>query len=62
MGVNASVVGLLLATLYAPVWSSGVSSVADIAWVSGGLLIMRWQKLAVHWMVLSFSLIGILGY
>jgi chromate transporter len=31
MGVNAAVVGLLLAALYDPIWTVGVTSAADFA-------------------------------
>lgn len=62
MGINASVVGLLLAALYSPVWMNSVTSILDTAWVCGGLLILRWHKLPVHWMVLGFALISTLCY
>ncbi len=43
-GVNAAVVGLLLAALYSPVWTSAISSVTDVALllaVAGLLLVWK---------------------
>jgi len=43
-GVNAAVVGLLLAALYNPVWTSGVTSAADFAVASAAfLLLFMWR-------------------
>jgi chromate transporter len=43
-GVNAAVVGLLLAALYHPVWTSSVSGAADFALVIAAfLLLFMWQ-------------------
>ena len=43
-GVNAAVVGLLLAALYNPVWTTGVSGAADFALVIAAfLLLFMWQ-------------------
>jgi chromate transporter len=43
-GVNAAVVGLLLAALYRPVWTSGISGTADFALaVTAFLLLFMWQ-------------------
>lgn len=52
MGVNAAVVGLLLAALYDPVWTSGVSDAADF-----GLALMALVALAIWrlppWLVVA---------
>jgi chromate transporter len=43
-GVNAAVVGLLLAALYNPVWTTGITSTADFALVCAAfLLLFMWQ-------------------
>ncbi|WP_281558079.1 chromate efflux transporter [Thalassomonas sp. RHCl1] len=54
LGVNASVVGLLLAALYQPVFSSAVSSPTDIALVIIGVYLMRTLNLSVLWMIVFF--------
>jgi len=56
-GVNAAVVGLLLAALYNPVWTSGISSGADFALaVAGFLLLFMWK--VPPWLVVVLSAIG----
>ncbi len=43
-GVNAAVVGLLLAALYRPVWTSGIADAADFALaIAAFLLLFMWQ-------------------
>jgi chromate transporter len=43
-GVNAAVVGLLLAALYHPVWTSAIADAADFAFAAGAfLLLFMWQ-------------------
>lgn len=56
-GVNAAVVGLLLAALYQPVWTSAVHSARDLALVlvAGGLL-MVWRL--PPWLVVGLSVAG----
>jgi chromate transporter len=56
-GVNAAVVGLLLAALYDPVWSSAIKSHADfgLALVAFGLL-MFWRL--APWLVVLIAAIG----
>src|SRR5450830_892559 len=56
-GVNAAVVGLLLAALYNPVWTSGINSGSDFALaVAGFLLLFMWQ--VPPWLVVVLSAIG----
>ena len=56
-GVSAAVVGLLLAALYNPVWTSGISSGADFALaVAGFLLLFMWK--VPPWLVVVLSAIG----
>jgi chromate transporter len=53
-GVNAAVVGLLLAALYQPVWTVGITSTADFALaVAAFLLLFMWQT--PPWLVVIFS-------
>lgn len=56
-GVNAAVVGLLLAALYDPVWTSAITGRADfgLALVAFGLL-MFWR--VVPWLVVVIAAIG----
>lgn len=49
-GVNAAVVGLLLAALYDPVWTSGIANARDFALAAAAfLLLMMWK--AAPWLV-----------
>jgi chromate transporter len=53
-GVNAAVVGLLLAALYQPVWTVGITSAADFALaVAAFLLLFMWQT--PPWLVVILS-------
>jgi len=52
-GVNAAVVGLLLAALYQPVWTVGITNAADFALaVAAFLLLFMWQT---PWLVVILS-------
>ena len=56
-GVNAAVVGLLLAALYNPVWTSGIESAADFALAAVAfLLLYMWQT--PPWLVVIVCAIG----
>ncbi len=56
-GVNAAVVGLLLAALYNPVWTAGISSPYDFAMgVAAFLLLFMWQL--PPWLVVVLSALG----
>ncbi|MGE5165211.1 MAG: chromate efflux transporter [Sphingobacteriales bacterium] len=56
-GVNAAVVGLLLAALYNPVWTSGITGPYDFALaVAGFLLLFMWQT--PPWLVVVFCALG----
>jgi chromate transporter len=53
-GVNATVVGLLLAALYQPVWTVGITDAADFALaVAAFLLLFMWQT--PPWLVVILS-------
>lgn len=56
-GVNAAVVGLLLAALYNPVWTSGIISPSDFAiGIVGFLLLTIWA--APPWLVVILGAVG----
>ena len=53
-GVNAAVVGLLLAALYQPVWTVGITSAEDFALaIAAFLLLFMWR--APPWLVVILS-------
>jgi chromate transporter len=56
-GVNAAVVGLLLAALYHPVWTAGILAPADFALACAAfLLLFMWQT--PPWLVVVLSAVG----
>ncbi|MBQ4811812.1 chromate efflux transporter [Pseudoalteromonas luteoviolacea] len=57
-GVNAAVVGLLVAALYQPVFISAVIQPLDLALVLVGFFLMKQLKLPIIWLVLTFMLAG----
>ena len=57
-GVNAAVVGLLLAALYDPLWTTAVRDWRDAAWVAAGVVALMWAKLPSWLMVLAMGLGG----
>lgn len=62
-GVNASVVGLLIAALYQPVFTSAVLNPLDISLVLVGFYLLKQLKLPIVWMVAFFILAGMItGY
>ena len=57
LGVNAAVVGLLLAALYNPVWTAGITSGADFALaIAAFLLLFMWRT--PPWLVVFLSAVG----
>ncbi|MCO7189127.1 MULTISPECIES: chromate efflux transporter [unclassified Pseudoalteromonas] len=58
-GVNAAVVGLLVAALYQPVFTSAVQSAQDIALVLVGFYLLKQLKLHIVWLVITFILAGV---
>jgi chromate transporter len=52
-GVNAAVVGLLLAALYHPVWTAGIGSAKDFALASSAFLLLFMWKVS-PWLVVLF--------
>ncbi|CAK4066657.1 chromate efflux transporter [Vibrio sp. 16] len=62
-GVNASVVGLLLAALYEPVFTSAVLSPIDLSLVLVGFYLLKQLSLPIVWMVAFFMTAGLVsGY
>ena len=57
-GVNAVVVGLLLAALYDPLWTTAVSDWRDVAWIAVGVALLMWAKWAPWRVVLVLGLCG----
>ncbi len=57
-GVNAVVVGLLLAALYDPVFRSAVAGGGDLAMVVMGFLLLRSGKVPLLWLVVGMALLG----
>ena len=56
-GVNAAVVGLLLAALYNPVWTAGITGPADFALAASAfLLLFLWQT--PPWLVVALCAVG----
>jgi chromate transporter len=62
-GVNAAVVGLLIAALYQPIFTSAVSSAQDMAMIVFGIYLLKHLRLPIVWLVVSFVLLSLgLGY
>jgi chromate transporter len=57
-GVNAAVVGLLLAALYDPVWTSAILDAADFALALGAFGLLAVLRLPAWFVVLVTGLVG----
>ena len=57
--LNATVVGLLIAALYQPVFTHAVSSSMDMAFVAIGFFCLRYLKLPIVLIVLVFAGLGV---
>ncbi len=57
-GVNAGVVGLLLAALYQPVWTSAIAKPADFAWALIALMALMFWKWPAWVVVLGCGVFG----
>ncbi len=57
-GVNASVVGLLLAALYQPVFTSAVVGPMDIALIIAGFYLLKKLNVSILWMIVFFVGVG----
>lgn len=62
LGINASVVGILLAALYNPVWTSAVFSTKDFALVITGFLFLEFWKLPSWLVVISTVFVSFFLY
>ena len=56
-GINAAVVGLLLAALYHPVWTSAIKSAADFALALVAFALLAWWN-APAWLVVIITALG----
>ena len=56
-GVNAAVVGLLLAALYTPVWTSGILSPGDFALALGAFTLLVFWRMP-PWLVVMLTAVG----
>ncbi|WP_329350350.1 chromate efflux transporter [Vibrio natriegens] len=59
-GVNAAVVGLLLAALYQPVFISAVVAPIDVALVIAGFYLLKKLNVSVLWMIVFFVGAGVI--
>lgn len=57
-GINAAVVGLLLAALYDPVWTSAIYGPQDFAWLLLALLALHWLKMPPWAAVIASGVLG----
>ena len=58
-GVNAAVVGILLAALYDPIWTSAIGRPVDLALAVGALGALAWWKVPPWLVVLAAAAIGV---
>lgn len=59
-GVNASVVGLLAATLYQPIFTSSVFTAADMSYVVAGVLVLRVLKWSIFRLIALAVLLSVI--
>jgi chromate transporter len=59
-GINAAVVGLLLAALYNPVWTSAIDSARDVGLALGALLLLAVWRVSPWIVVLVAAAVGAL--
>jgi chromate transporter len=57
-GINAAVVGLLLAALYNPVWTSAIAHPSDVALAAAGFLLLTMWRVPPWLVVLLSALAG----
>lgn len=61
LGINAAVVGLLLAAFYSPVWTSAISNRLDFCLAAAAFLVLVWWKAPPWLVVLVAALVTGLG-
>ncbi len=59
LGINAAVVGLLMAAFYQPVWQSGVLNLVDFAFVVLGIICVRFLNWHILWLIWFFCAVGV---
>ena len=57
LGINAAVVGLLLAALYDPVWTSAILSPSDFGLAIGAYTLLGFWKVP-PWLVVILTAVG----
>ena len=62
LGVNAAVVGLLLAAFYQPVWSSAILSAADFALAATAFLMLVFWRVPPWLVVVACAVVAALGW
>lgn len=62
LGVNAAVVGLLLAAFYQPVWTSAIRSAADFALAASAFLLLVFWRVPPWLVVMLCAAAGVLGW
>ena len=62
LGINAAVVGLLLAAFYHPVWTSGILSAPDFALAALAFLLLAFWKLPPWVVVVLCAALAGLGW
>jgi chromate transporter len=60
-GANAAVVGVLLAALYNPVWTTGVRSASDVAIAVAAFAFLQWWKVPPWLVVFLTATVGYLN-
>lgn len=61
-GVNAAVVGLLLAALYDPLWTAAVLGPGDVVAVVAGFAALTVGRMPMAWLVLVMPFVGMLAH
>jgi chromate transporter len=61
MAINASVVGLLAAACYRPVFVGAFTQYLDLVWIGIGFIALRILKVPIVFMVLGFGVLGVLA-
>ncbi|MNT86394.1 Chromate transporter [compost metagenome] len=62
LGINATVVGLLLSAFYHPVWTSGVLNAKDFALALAAFILLTFWKAPSWAVVLACALVGAVFY
>ncbi len=57
LGINAGVVGILLAALYTPVWTSAIHTSKDFLLAAAGFILLEFCKIP-SWAVVLLSIVS----